>query len=78
MLDTSAEHNIIILFVIDMFVNELYKEIDMKIEKRLEELGIELTPAQKAVGSYSTAVLSGNMLYLSGTGGGYRSAACFR
>ena len=69
MLDTSAEHNIIILFVIDMFVNELYKEIDMKIEKRLEELGIELAPAQKAVGSYSTAVLSGNMLYLSGTGG---------
>lgn len=41
----------------------------MKIETRLKELGIVLPPVSKPVGSYATSVLSGNMLYLSGTGG---------
>jgi len=41
----------------------------MRIEKKLEKLGIVLPPCPKPVGSYSTAILSGNMLYLSGTSG---------
>jgi enamine deaminase RidA (YjgF/YER057c/UK114 family) len=41
----------------------------MIIEKRLEDLGIVLPPTPVAVGSYATAILSGDMLYLSGTGG---------
>lgn len=41
----------------------------MRIEKKLEKLGIVLPPCPKPVGSYSTATLSGNMLYLSGTSG---------
>lgn len=38
----------------------------MTPEERLRELGIELPPAPKPVGSYVTAVRSGNLLFLSG------------
>ncbi|MBI9106650.1 MAG: RidA family protein [Spirochaetales bacterium] len=41
----------------------------MIIEKRLNALGLSLPEVPKSVGSYATAVLSGDMLYLSGTGG---------
>ncbi|MCX6069924.1 MAG: RidA family protein [Chloroflexi bacterium] len=39
----------------------------MDPEARLEELGIELPPPPKPVGSYTTAVISGDLLFLSGT-----------
>ncbi len=40
----------------------------MKIEKRLEELGITLPPAPKPAGTYARAVQIGDMLYIAGTG----------
>jgi enamine deaminase RidA (YjgF/YER057c/UK114 family) len=39
-----------------------------KIEQRLEQLGITLPPVPNPAGTYSHAVRSGNMLYLSGKG----------
>ncbi len=39
----------------------------MDPEARLEELGIELPPPPTPVGSYTTAVTSGDLLFLSGT-----------
>lgn len=41
----------------------------MMIEKRLNELGLVLPSVPESVGSYVTVVLSGDLLYLSGTGG---------
>lgn len=41
----------------------------MLIETKLNNLGIILPPVPKSVGSYITSVLTGDMLYLSGTGG---------
>ena len=41
----------------------------MKIEERLKYLGLILPETPTAVGSYQPAVLVGDMLYLSGTGG---------
>ncbi len=40
----------------------------MNIRSRLAELGIELPPAGKPAGSYSVALRSGALVYLSGTG----------
>ena len=40
----------------------------MSIEKRLKELRIELPPPPKPVGNYVPAVLTGNLLFLSGVG----------
>ena len=42
----------------------------MKIEKRLEELGISLPAVPAPVGNYLQAVRSGNQLFLSGKGPG--------
>jgi enamine deaminase RidA (YjgF/YER057c/UK114 family) len=39
----------------------------MDPEARLKELGIELPPPPKPVGSYTTAVTCGDLLFLSGT-----------
>ncbi len=39
----------------------------MQAETRLTELGIVLPPPPKPIGSYLTAVQTGNLLYLSGT-----------
>lgn len=39
------------------------------IEERLRELGLELPPVPPAVGLYAPARISGNLLYLSGSGG---------
>jgi enamine deaminase RidA (YjgF/YER057c/UK114 family) len=40
----------------------------MKIEKRLEELGITLPPPSKPAGTYARVVQIGDMLYIAGTG----------
>lgn len=40
----------------------------MKIEKRLNELGIELPVIPKAAGNYEQYVQSGNLIFLSGAG----------
>jgi len=40
----------------------------MGAEARLKSLGIELPPAPRPMGSYATAVRSGNLLFLSGHG----------
>ena len=37
-------------------------------DKKLKELGIELPPASKPMGSYVKAVRTGNLLFLAGTG----------
>ena len=42
----------------------------MKVEKRLEELGIELAQPTTPMGSYVNAVRTGNLLYLAGKGPG--------
>ena len=42
----------------------------MKIEKRLEELGITLPAPAQPVATYVRYVQSGNLLYISGTGPG--------
>ncbi|MHB8945203.1 MAG: RidA family protein [Bacillota bacterium] len=39
-----------------------------RVERRLAELGLELPPMSEAVGNYEKAVLSGNLLFLSGQG----------
>ncbi len=39
-----------------------------RVEKRLAELELELPPTSEAVGSYEKAVLTGNLLFLSGQG----------
>ncbi len=39
-----------------------------RVERRLAELGIELPPMSESVGNYEKAVLSGNLLFLSGQG----------
>jgi enamine deaminase RidA (YjgF/YER057c/UK114 family) len=48
----------------------------MSIDARLRELGLELPPPPKPMATYSTAVRTGDLLYVSGTGplrsdGGY-------
>jgi enamine deaminase RidA (YjgF/YER057c/UK114 family) len=40
----------------------------MQAEERLQELGIELPPAPKAIGVYKSAVKHGNLWYTSGHG----------
>ena len=40
----------------------------MQVEKRLAELGIELPPATSPAANYVNAVLTGNLLFLSGKG----------
>ena len=40
----------------------------MEIERRLEELGIELPPVPKPAGNYVHAVRTGNLLFLAGKG----------
>ena len=40
----------------------------MSIEKRLKELNIELPPPPRPAGNYVPAVLTGNLLFLSGVG----------
>ena len=40
--------------------------LDMSIEKRLEELGLELPPAPKAVGVYKPSIIVGNLCMTSG------------
>jgi enamine deaminase RidA (YjgF/YER057c/UK114 family) len=40
----------------------------VKIEKRLNELGIELPPARPPVANYVNAVRTGNLLFLAGKG----------
>ncbi|MDI3341671.1 MAG: RidA family protein [Sphaerobacter sp.] len=40
----------------------------MKVEARLQELGIELPPVPSPAGNYVHAVRSGNLLFLSGKG----------
>lgn len=40
----------------------------MNIESKLKELGIEIPPATRPVGSYSTAVQVGELVFLSGIG----------
>ena len=42
----------------------------MKIEQRLQELGIELPKATTPMGSYVNAVRTGNLLYMAGKGPG--------
>ena len=42
----------------------------MQIEKRLQELGIELPPVPAAGGNYVHAVRTGNLLFLAGKGPG--------
>lgn len=42
----------------------------MKVEKRLKELGIELSKPTTPMGSYVNAVRTGNLLYLAGKGPG--------
>jgi enamine deaminase RidA (YjgF/YER057c/UK114 family) len=43
-------------------------ENPMSIEKRLKELNIELPPPPRPAGNYVPAVLTGNLLFLSGVG----------
>ena len=38
----------------------------VRAERRLEELGIKLTPAPAPLGAYAESVQTGNLLYLSG------------
>ena len=40
----------------------------MSVEQRMRELGIELPSPPKPMATYSTAVRTGNLLYVSGTG----------
>ena len=40
----------------------------MNVEKKLDELGLELPPAPKPAGLYKPMVISGNMVYVSGHG----------
>lgn len=42
--------------------------MDMRPEQRLQELGIELPPPPKPVGSYVPAVQVGDLLFMSGNG----------
>ncbi|CAN5878003.1 RidA family protein [soil metagenome] len=42
----------------------------MKTERRLKELGIELTKAASPLGNYVSAVRTGNLLYMAGKGPG--------
>jgi enamine deaminase RidA (YjgF/YER057c/UK114 family) len=44
--------------------------IDMKIEERLKELGIELPPPATPVANYVTTVQTGNLVFTSGHGPG--------
>jgi enamine deaminase RidA (YjgF/YER057c/UK114 family) len=50
----------------------------MRIEKRVEELGLALPPVPKPLATYVTAVKSGNLLFLAGHGPGRGEGKLFK
>jgi len=60
------KQSIVVLFIIGLCFTAVAQKIDF--DKKLKELGIELTPPSKPIANYVKAVRVGNLLFLSGHG----------
>lgn len=56
------------IFVLLMFLTPAFAFAQTDFDKKLKELGVELFPPTKPMGSYVKAVRTGNLLYLAGHG----------
>jgi len=58
--------SILALFILLFLASSSFAQIDF--DKKLKDMGIELFPPSKPMGSYVKAVRTGNLLYLAGSG----------
>lgn len=56
----------VLLFAVLLTTSSAFAQVDF--DKKLKDMGIELFPPSKPMGSYVKAVRTGNLLYLAGSG----------